>query len=140
MGGTVLKKIRKSIAYLIIVCIVIVFMTSCGHDTANKGNEGEPDSVSADGGQDAGGNNGETGVDAGGSETQTPADSSGGAGDSGDSRAGAGDSAGDRRQFRKFRQFRKPNTVFAAIDFEDKTAGVFRQGGSEALTVTDRQM
>ena len=114
MGGTNLKKIRKSIALLIAVCMIMAFMTSCGQNTASKDNEGDPDRASADGGQDAG--DGETG-----NGTGTPADSSGQAGTD----DGAQGQAGGQ------------DAVFA-IDFEDRTTqGFSGRGGSEVLTVTD---
>lgn len=116
MGGTILKRTGKNIALLVVVCMIIMFVASCGQDMANKDNDGGPDRAAADDGPGIADEDGDKSGDAGENKAQEPSDGT----------AGQADSSGSR------------NAVFATIDFENKTLqGFSGRGGSEVLTVTD---
>lgn len=133
MGGTILRKKGKNIALLVVVCMIMMFVTSCGQDTASKDNDGGPGRAAADEGPGAAGEDGGKGGDAGENKAKEPSDSSGGAPENEDSQAGAGDSTAGQAD-----SSGSQNAVFATIDFENKTSqGFSGRGGSEVLTVTD---
>ena len=133
MGGTFLRKKGKNIALLVVVCMIMMFVTSCGQDTASKDNDGGPGRAAADEGPGAAGEDGGKGGDAGENKAKESSDSSGGAPENEDSQAGAGDSTAGQAD-----SSGSQNAVFATIDFENKTSqGFSGRGGSEVLTVTD---
>lgn len=134
LDGTVFKKSRMTIAVFMVICLILMFMTSCGQETADKGDETDPGRVSA--GTDEGSGTEDTDPDqfGDGKDEQTPADDkSGDAADLGGSQKEQdGDAAG---------QAQTPEgqaEVFVPVSFETKTAqGFSARGGSEILSVTD---
>jgi endo-1,4-beta-xylanase len=138
LGGTILKRTGKRIALLVVVCMVMMIMVSCGQETVKTEDGADPGKVSAEGNAGTDSGDAEPG-DTGSDEQATQGDSSGDQTGGEDSQASAGDSAGGQTgSSESSGNSGSPNAVFATIDFEDKTTqGFSGRGGPERLTVTD---